>query len=299
VKVSILGSEGYTNQISRVRDAFVQLGHEHTFRHWEDDVDLIFVGDPCRKMDEVIQDKIDGQVRGKVIFNVLDCPLHLMERGAWNPEKLCRQLAYADAVTSISKWTQGVVKTLTGFDSSVVYYPMKDVFHTGQVKYPQYKAMLVGRLNDTNKRTDLAIEALIRAGYQESEVAMVGSERPRWGDYLGVVTDEVLNDLYNSVDFVLMPSRVEGIGLSAIEGAICGAIPILCSDLPTLNEFWQRSPWRIYYDLDAFEYIVWVMRNRNFMRTKPEMREYAQREFFPKFNKLAVAKRIIEVYQKL
>jgi glycosyltransferase involved in cell wall biosynthesis len=287
MKVSILGSEGYTNQISRVRDAFVLLGHEHTFRHWEDDVKLIFVGDPGHKMDEVIQDKIDDHVRAKIIFNVLDCPLHLLERGTWNPEKLCRQLAYADAVTSISQWTQGIVKELTGFDSSVVYYPMKDVFYTGERKYPQYKAMLVGRLNDPNKRTDLAISTLIQYGYNEDEVAMVGSERPKWGDYLGVVSDEVLNNLYNSVDYVVAFGRIEGINLSAIEGAICGAIPAVLRDLTTWDEFWGYSPLNNLPFPD------------NLSEHKRAIREYAERELRPKFDKLAVAKRIIEVYQTL
>ena len=63
------------------------------------------------------------------------------------------------------------------------------------------------------------------------------SENPGFGNYLGVVPDKDLNKLYNSSKFVLLPSKAEGIGLPMIEGMICGAIPIACSDNLTSKEF--------------------------------------------------------------
>ena len=49
--------------------------------------------------------------------------------------------------------------------------------------------------------------------------------------------DNELNRLYNSSKYVLLPSKNEGIGLSMIEGMICGSIPITCSDNFTAKEF--------------------------------------------------------------
>ena len=69
------------------------------------------------------------------------------------------------------------------------------------------------------------------------EIKICGSENPGFGNYLGIISDAELNKLYNSSKFVLLPSKAEGIGLPMIEGMICGAIPITCSDNLTAKEF--------------------------------------------------------------
>ena len=71
----------------------------------------------------------------------------------------------------------------------------------------------------------------------EKNIKICGLKDPGFGNYLGIIKDKVLNELYNSTKYVLLPSKAEGIGLPMIEGMICGAIPITCSDNLTAKEF--------------------------------------------------------------
>ena len=97
--------------------------------------------------------------------------------------------------------------------------------------------LYVGRANDPIKRIKLAYDSIIKISEDLKNIKICGSENPGFGNYLGVVSDKDLNRLYNSSKFVLLPSKAEGIGLPMIEGMICGAIPIACSDNLTAKEF--------------------------------------------------------------
>ena len=52
---------------------------------------------------------------------------------------------------------------------------------------------------------------------------------------LGRLSDEDLNLLYNGATLFVLPSLMEGFGLTALEAAATGT-PIACSDIPTLRE---------------------------------------------------------------
>ena len=52
---------------------------------------------------------------------------------------------------------------------------------------------------------------------------------------LGRVSDEDLNLLYNAAELFVLPSLMEGFGLTALEASACG-VPIACSDIPALRE---------------------------------------------------------------
>ena len=52
---------------------------------------------------------------------------------------------------------------------------------------------------------------------------------------VGRVSDEDLKLLYNAATLFVLPSLIEGFGLTALEAAACGT-PIVCSDIPTLRE---------------------------------------------------------------
>jgi glycosyltransferase involved in cell wall biosynthesis len=140
---------------------------------------------------------------------------------------------------------------------------------------------------------------LIRAGFDESEVAMVGPEFPGWGVNCGTVSDEKLNDLYNSVDYVVSMAVNEGIGLVPIEGAICGAIPIISPRLSTYNEFWADTPMGIHYQTlhspDSIAALIRSIENDKKWKTalKTQMREHGERVFRPLFDRVEVAKRIM------
>lgn len=236
----------------------------------------------------------------KTIFGVLDLAQHCRE---W-PEiekSFIEQLPLADRVTCISKTVQKQLKEICGIDSEVTYYPIKPVKYTGIKKYPQYKVALVGRVGDKNKRAESAVKALIMAGYEEKEVAIVGPEYFGYGVNCGVISNEILNDIYNSVDFVLMLSKNEGIGLVACEAACCGAIPIVLPDLSTFDEFWLDSPLGINYRaLTSVEQVAkLIMDLNNNPKWKADVKEsilgYAELAFRPLFEPKAVAQRIIDI----
>ena len=91
---------------------------------------------------------------------------------------------------------------------------------------------LSSKYGDRFKNIELALSLL-----ESNNIKICGMENPGFGNYLNIVSDDELNRLYNSSKYVLLPSKNEGIGLSMIEGMICGAIPITCSDNLTAKEF--------------------------------------------------------------
>lgn len=299
MKCSILGADqNILCQISELRKGFEELGHTHTDDIYNIDNSFVFVGNPP-------YDKyLDLRHEKKVIFNVLDTCPHCLEHNEII-KRLTEQPPRANKVTTISKTVAAELREKCSIDAEVIYYPMKPVFHTGVKKYPQFKVLCVGRICDPNKRFVLAARALIAAGYNEDEIAIVGPENPRYGTYLGEVSDEVLNDLYNSVDYVMMTSRNEGIGLPAIEGTVCGAIPIVLSDLSTFDEFWVQSPLGLHYQqLNSINDIAKLIRNINDNKDwkeeiKQDLLGYSELFFRPKFNRKEVAKKIIGVYHTI
>jgi len=153
---------------------------------------------------------------------------------------------------------------------------------------------LVGRVNDPFKRGFLAIQSLVMAGFHENEVVTVGSENPNWGTYLGIVNDTLLNDLYNSVDFVMMCSSFEGLGLPGLESMAAGAIPVVCHDLTTVAEFYPPHM-RNYPSPQCLSL---------FLRKRLDNPEILQAEhdylmnsvFTYQFKKEQIAKNILDVY---
>lgn len=299
MKISVLGSDSTALcQLSSLREGFAALGHEHTPDYNDPDVAFVFIGNsPYTPYLELTKTK-------KVIFNVLDICFHCKEVDEIIAN-FRQQLPLAGRVTAISQTVAGQVEELCGVKTETIYYPSKPVFYTGVKKYGGLRALLVGRVCDPNKNARIAVAALIRAGFEESEVGVVGPEPLGYGRYFGVVSDTVLNDLYNSVDYVLMLSYVEGIGLSAPEGAMAGAIPIVLSSLTTFEEFWLNSPLGLQYQalrsVDAVAKLLMDIERHPEWKTqlKSDFRAYADKEFRPKFDKVEVAKRILEVYHDI
>jgi len=122
---------------------------------------------------------------------------------------------------------------------------------------------------------------------------------------MGLLSDEALNDLYNSVDYVMMLSKNEGIGLPAIEAACAGAIPVVAAHLATLQEFWVESPLGMHYQLlnsadKIASFIVAIESNPTWKaQIKQDVLAYAHQFFVPKFSREAVARRVIETYQSI
>ena len=71
MKIHCAGSEGYINQIQRIKEGFLELGCELTDIQ---SADLIYCNDPSAYSSEF--KKINK--KAKVIYNVLDLPPHCM-----------------------------------------------------------------------------------------------------------------------------------------------------------------------------------------------------------------------------
>jgi glycosyltransferase involved in cell wall biosynthesis len=293
MKIFTDGSRFYGDQISRIENGFIILGHEITKHITE--ADLVYSNNPSPSRFQIIKDKKDGKLKKdcKIIFNVLDIPEWCFPN--YDLNATYRELIEADHVTCISKYVQSQLYRYLRINSSIIYNPAKDINDSQRIngikKFPQYKAMMVGRLRDPSKRVELGINSLIFAGFQESEVAIVGSESIGWGSYEGIVSDEKLNDLYNSVDYVVMTSLGEGLGLPACEGVLAGAIPVVCHDLTTFNEFFTYE-FGNYPNPHSISFFL--RKDRNSFDIK-KLQSYIQE----KLDKVNVSNRIIKIYERI
>ena len=97
----------------------------------------------------------------------------------------------------------------------------------------------VGRLYSSQKRFHLIKETFDLAGIKYDNLVVSGPERPPIGQYVGFLQEEELSLMYNRSQFIFCPCSYEG-SLMAIEGQICGAIPLVCNDNNWGDEFgWQ------------------------------------------------------------
>ena len=230
IKISILGADGYTCQIPRIKEGMKNLGHILS----EKSPSLIYANDPTGYNKAMtLKKKFPSSY---LILNFLDVPWHFPNIDKQTKLLVEQFLTKADAVTVISFKVKKDLAKFLNKKIEVIYNPIKDVFHDKSIK-KNNTFLYVGRANDPIKRISLVKESFLKIKNSVKEIKICGSENPGFGNYLGVISDIELNKLYNSSKFVLLPSKAEGIGLPMIEGMICGAIPITCSDNLTAKEF--------------------------------------------------------------
>ena len=230
IKISILGADGYTCQIPRIKEGMKNLGHILS----EKSPSLIYANDPTGYNKAMtLKKKFPSSY---LILNFLDVPWHFPNIDKQTKLLVEQFLTKADAVTVISFKVKKDLAKFLNKKIEVIYNPIKDVFHDKSIK-KNNTFLYVSRANDPIKRIDLVKESFLKIKNSVKEIKICGSENPGFGNYLGVISDIELNKLYNSSKFVLLPSKAEGIGLPMIEGMICGAIPITCSDNLTAKEF--------------------------------------------------------------
>ena len=230
IKISILGADGYTCQIPRIKEGMKNLGHILS----EESPSLIYANDATGYNKAMtLKKKFPSSY---LILNFLDVPWHFPNIDKQTKLLVEQFLTKADAVTVISFKVKKDLAKFLNKKIDVIYNPIKDVFHDKSIK-KNNTFLYVGRANDPIKRIDLVKESFLKIKNSVKEIKICGSENPGFGNYLGVISDIELNKLYNSSKFVLLPSKAEGIGLPMIEGMICGAIPITCSDNLTAKEF--------------------------------------------------------------
>lgn len=218
------------DQITRIEQGFVNLGHDISGNN----VDLIYCNNDF--FDEPI-DFYRGYNNGKMIFNILDLQL---DNPNYDLNKLKEQLSFAHKITCISKTVQKQIKDNLNLEAHVIYNPVKDVCYIPGIE-KTFPFLYVGRARCQNKRYNLIHDAFKLSNWPSDLIRVCGSEPPVFGLYGGIVDDEELNILYNQAGITLLPSKFEGLGLTAIESLICGTPVIECSDNPTAYEFIPES----------------------------------------------------------
>ena len=230
IKVSILGADGYVCQIPRIKEGMEALGHVLS----EESPDLIYSNDPSGYKKALFLKK--KYPKAYLILNFLDMPWHISNIQKQTELLVKNYFLKADVITTISFKVKKDISKLYNKKIHVIYNPIKDVYFDENIKKNNI-FFYVGRASDPVKRFNLVRESLLKIKDGVKNTKICGSQNPNFGDYLGIIKDQELNKLYNASKYVLLPSSAEGIGLPMIEGMICGAIPITCSDNLTAREF--------------------------------------------------------------
>ena len=286
IKVSILGADGYTCQIPRIKEGMLSLGHIISM----DSPDLIYSNDPKGYTEALILKR--KYPNAYLILNFLDVPWHI-ENIEKQTELLAKNiLSQADSVSVISFKVKKDLAKFYNKKIHVIYNPSKDVGYDEKI-IKNNLFLYVGRANDPVKRIDLVHKTLSKIDGGEKNIKICGSENPGFGNYLGIIPDNDLNKLYNSSKFVLLPSKSEGIGLSMIEGMICGALPITCSDNLTAKEF---SPGDFICEPDPVSIAKKIDELNNDFENKKKLALEYGKKYKIQFNKKSIAENIINIF---
>jgi len=286
MKVAVFGIIPFTDLI---KEGFMKLGHEIS----NDNPDLIFANDPMGYQDAVFLKMQYPQTQ--LILNVLDIPWHFPNIENQFKSMIKRFFSKSNYVTAISF---KVKKDLSKFFEpnihekiKVIYNPIQDVKYDKKIK-KNNTFLYVGRANDPIKRFNLIRESLSKIKDGSKNIVICGTENPNFGNYLGHVSREKLNRLYNEANFVLLTSKAEGIGLSMIEALVCGSIPVACSDNETAKEF---LPSKFICDPNVESIVNHIEEmNDNYEKYKVLALELGKK-YKEQFNKINIAKNILEL----
>ena len=286
IKVTVYGWDGFTCQIPRIKEAMLDLGHNLS----EDSPELIYCNDPIEFQKAINLKK--KYPNAFLILNILDIPWHFP-----NINKLVEVwkslLIQADAITTISEKVKKDLSQLLNKEIYVIYNPVKDVYYDKKIK-KNNMFLYVGRANDPIKRIGLVHESLGKIKDGLKNIKICGSENPGFGNYLGVVPDKKLNELYNASKYVYLPSKAEGIGLTMIEAMICGAIPITCSDNLTAKEF---APKDFICEPNVQSIVDKIMELNKEYEVKRNLALEFGKKYKIQFNKNKIAENILNIFK--
>ena len=286
IKVSILGADGYVCQIPRIKEGMEALGHVLS----EESPDLIYSNDPRGYNKALLLKK--KYPKAYLILNFLDMPWHISNIQKQTELLVKNYFLKADVITTISFKVKKDISKLYNKKIHVIYNPIKDVYFDENIKKNNI-FFYVGRASDPVKRFNLVRESLLKIKDGVKNTKICGSQNPNFGDYLGIIKDQELNKLYNASKYVLLTSSAEGIGLPMIEGMICGAIPITCSDNLTTKEF---SPSDFICEPNAEAIVKKIEELNKEYRVKRELALEFGKKYKTQFNKKNIAINIMNLF---
>ena len=282
MKISVFGMSPFSNLI---KEGFTKLGHEIS----DENPELIYANDP-RGYKEAIQIKKKNE-ESPLIFNLLDIPWHMPNIQQQTKLLVNQFLNQADFVSVISLKVKKDLSQFLNKKIYVIYNPIKDVYYDEDI-LKNNMFLFVGRANDPIKRFNLIRDSISKIENGIRKIKVCGAENPNFGNYLGYVSDDELNNLYNSTQFLLLPSKAEGIGLPMIEAMICGALPITCNDNETAKEF---LPLDFICAPNPESILKCIKKLEQEYEIKRKLAFKFGTEYKEKFNKTTIAKNILNI----
>ena len=286
MRISVSGADGVACQIPRIKEGMKSLGHILS----EDSPDLIYANDPTGYEKALLLKK--KFPHSHLMFNFLDVPWHLPNIQDQTKALVKHFLDKADSVTTISFKVKNDLSKFLSKKIEVIYNPIKDIFYDDAIE-KNNTFLYVGRANDPIKRINLVKESLLKIKNGMQEIKICGSENPKFGEYLGTVSDQELNKLYNSSKFLFLTSKAEGLGLTMIEAMICGSIPITCLDNKTTQEF---LPDDFICEPNSQSIINKIEELNDKYKEKRDLALSYGKKYKVQFDKITIAKNIINIF---
>lgn len=285
-KVKTFGWRNNTlDQISRIDNGLQSIGCKIV----NENPDIIYSNNDM--YDDILAYANEQEKKPFIILNVLDLQIG---NPSYDLNKVENQLKQADLITCISQTVQEQIFNSINLKAHIIYNPVKDIFYNEEIK-KTIPFLYVGRANDVRKRFSLIKDTFIHYPEFIENLIICGSENPNFGKYIGIISDDQLNILYNSSKFLLFPSKFEGLGLPMVEAMIAGCIPITCDDNPTAIEF---CPKEFICQPNPESFIQKMIEiNKNYLYYQNICLEYGKK-YKEIMNKETIAKNIISLYNQ-
>ena len=163
---------------------------------------------------------------------------------------------------------------------------------TGTMTQPRKN---VPRLIEAAKKYGFNLKLVGNKGNAESEAklrAQIGNANNI--EILGFVSDEELNLLYNRAKVFALPSINEGVGLAALEAAICGC-NIVITNLGGPKEYYEKESAELVNPYDVDDIGKAILRALENHHAQPQLRN----TLINKYNVSTCVDKLVAYYQQL
>lgn len=177
-------------------------------------------------------------------------------------DKLIKEIMDKSLKHSVKFKRVVAVSEETAFNLSKTYdIDYEDITVVRQAIIPGLKAdflkndsFTIGTISNLNprKRVDILIKSFLKANIPNSKLK-IGGRGPELEklkklanndsriEFLGFISDDNINDFYNSLDIFVFPSSIEGYGLPIVEAMACGKPVITLEDAEIPKEIKNRT----------------------------------------------------------
>lgn len=289
MKIKVFGDRGPLNIAARFERAFVHLGCELS-----ENPDVVYHCNGFYNDAEEFCYKLEK--KPKKIYTLLDVDINKLIDTYSDPVK---HLNSADEVCAISEFVKGQMQAIgVTKEINVIGFPVRPVSDQGKdFSEREIDGLYIGRLYSKSKRF-VILSDIIRAGLEgriDKLFVVAGTEIIDYQNFLLSPSDDNLNQLYNNSKFVINTSSFEGLGLSPIEGVICGCYPIVMNDNKVIYELGLEE-----FSCDpTSEAILAKMKDiEDNLIIYEGLRFNLANTYREKYNILTIAKKVLELCKK-